>query len=50
MVAWYYYEEDDKAVLTTDEVDRLSLEFIGVSSPSGVSNDDLASVDHPQCH
>lgn len=43
MVAWYYHEEDDKAVLTTDEVDRSSLEFVGVSSLSGVSNDDLAT-------
>jgi len=45
MVAWYYHEEHNKAVLTTDEVDRPPLEFVGVSSLSGVSNDDLASGD-----
>jgi len=43
MAAWYYHEEDDRAVLASDEVDRPSLEFVGVSSLSGVSNDDLAS-------
>lgn len=50
MVAWYYHEGDDKAVLTTDEVDRPSLEFVGVSSLSGVSNDDLASGDGNAAH
>jgi hypothetical protein len=45
MVAWCYHEEDDKAVLATDEVDRASLEVVGVSSLSGISNGDLASGD-----
>lgn len=41
MVAWYYYEKEDKAVLSTDTIDRSSLEFVGVSGLSGISNEDL---------
>jgi len=43
MVAWYYHEGQDKAVLSTDTVDRSSLEPVGVSGLSEVSNEDLES-------
>ena len=42
-VAWYYHEKEDKAVLSTDTVDRSSLELIGASSLSKVSNEELES-------
>lgn len=42
-VAWYYHETHDKAVLTSETVDRPSMELVGVSRLSGVSNDALAS-------
>ncbi|WP_053947948.1 hypothetical protein [Halolamina sediminis] len=43
--AWYYHERHDKAVLASDAVDRPSLEFIGTSSLTGVSNDDIVTGD-----
>jgi len=43
--AWYYHERHDKAVLGSDAVDRPSLEFIGTSSLTGVSNDDIVTGD-----
>ncbi|MFC6721585.1 hypothetical protein [Halobacteriaceae bacterium SHR40] len=45
LVAWYYYEKHDKMVLTTDEGNRPTLDFVGVSSLSGVGNNELASDD-----
>ncbi|MFP9191367.1 hypothetical protein ACLI4Q_06875 [Natrialbaceae archaeon A-CW1-1] len=42
-VAWYYHEEHEKAVLANDTIDRPSLDLIGASALSGVSNDDLES-------
>lgn len=44
-VAWYYHEEDDKAVLGNDAVDRPSLELVGACRLSGVSDDALAAGD-----
>lgn len=41
MVGWYYHKEQDKAVLANKKVERSSLELVGASSLSGVSNDDL---------
>jgi hypothetical protein len=44
-VAWYYHEEDEKAVLANNTIDRPSLELVGASALSGVSNDELESGD-----
>lgn len=44
-VAWYYHEEGEKAVLANDTIERPSLELVGASALSGVSNDDLESDD-----
>lgn len=44
-VAWYYHEEDEKAVLANNAVSRPPLELIGASALSGVSNEDLNSSD-----
>lgn len=45
LVAWYYHKEDEKTVLANDTIDRPSLELVGASALSGVSNDDLESDD-----
>lgn len=45
MVAWYYHEEDEKAVLANKTVSRPSLELVGASALYGVSNEDLDSDD-----
>ena len=44
-VAWYYHEEHEKAVLANETIDRSSLELVGASALSGVSNDELGSDD-----
>lgn len=44
-VAWYYHEEDEKAVLANESIDRSSLELVGASALSGVSNENLDSGD-----
>ena len=44
-VAWYYHEEDEKAVLANNSIDRPSLELIGASALSGVGNDELETDD-----
>jgi len=44
-VAWYYHEEDEKAVLANNTINRPSLELRGASALSGVSNEDLESGD-----
>lgn len=44
-VAWYYHEQDEKAVLANDTIDRPSLDLIGASALYGVSNEDLESGD-----
>ncbi|WP_256299363.1 hypothetical protein [Haloarchaeobius salinus] len=44
-VAWYYHEEDEKAVLANNTIERPSLELVGASALSGVSNDELESDD-----
>jgi len=44
-VAWYYHDAHEKSVLASDSVDRPSLELVGVSRLTGVSNDALASGD-----
>ena len=44
-VAWYYHEEDEKAVLANNAISRPSLELMGASALSGVSNEDLDSGD-----
>ena len=46
MVAWYYHEEDDKAVLGSDAVDpHPTLELVGTCRLTGVSNRALADGD-----
>ncbi len=45
MVTWYYHEKHHMAVLSTEKVDRQSLEFIGGASLGGVSNEDLETND-----
>jgi hypothetical protein len=42
---WYYHEEDQKAVLANNGVSRPSLESMGASALSGVSNEELDSGD-----
>jgi hypothetical protein len=44
-IAWYYHEGDHKAVLGNDDVDRPTLELVGVCRLSDVSNEALASGD-----
>lgn len=44
-VAWYYHEGDEKAVLANNAISRPSLELMGASALSGVSNEDLDSGD-----
>lgn len=44
-VAWYYHEEDEKAVLANKAVSRPSLELVGASALYGVSNEDIDSDD-----
>lgn len=43
--AWFYHERHDKVVLASKDIDRPSLEMIGASRLSGISNADLASGD-----
>ena len=42
-VAWYYHEDDNKAVLGNDTVDRSTLELVGTCRLSGVSDGALAA-------
>lgn len=44
-VAWHYHEGDNKAVLASKNIERASLELLGVSAISDVSNEDLDSQD-----
>lgn len=44
-VAWYYREEDRKAVLAHIDVNRPSLEIMGVSAISGVGRESIDSGD-----
>lgn len=45
-VAWYYHEEDNKAVLANHLVDRATLELVGVCRLSGVSNEEFGTGDY----
>lgn len=40
-VVWYYHRDEDKAVLAHEDADRPSLEPVGASSLTDVSNDDF---------
>ena len=44
-VAWYYHEQQNKAVLANHTIQKSSMELVGTSALSGVSNDDLESGD-----
>ncbi len=44
-VAWYYHEEENKAVLGNNTVDRPTLELVGACRLSGVSDDALETGD-----
>lgn len=44
-VGWYYHEDDEKAVLANNTVDRSSLDLVGASALYGISNDELESGD-----
>lgn len=43
--AWYYHEEEDKAVLANDTINSASAEFVGASSLQNISTDDLEAGD-----
>lgn len=45
LVAWYYHEKHDKAVLGSDAVDQPALELVGARRLGGVSNDAIAAGD-----
>lgn len=42
-VVWYYHRNENKAVLAPEDADRPSLEPVGASSLTDISNDDLES-------
>jgi hypothetical protein len=42
-VVWYYHRNGNKAVLAHEDADRPSLEPVGASSLTNISNDDLKS-------
>ncbi|WP_071933143.1 hypothetical protein [Halodesulfurarchaeum formicicum] len=44
-VCWYYHEDHDKVVLAPDSIELSTLDFLGASALSGVSNDELESGD-----
>lgn len=43
LVAWYYHEEREKAILSNADLDHPQLEYVASCSLSGVSNQDIES-------